>query len=227
MRTLIMYRTFSELEFQSNEAYMNLNLETETVCRRGTRRADIVIILLLCLMLALFAACGASMRVFTHADADFAYYEKVGVSSFRTMSSDRLAGDKFSIEFTTALLASEKFEVIDIGIFSNALRKATGSRDIFSDLTHEELLKIAELTGVQGVFEGTVSQYEMASSGGGVFPVISVEARLLDTATGAVVWMATITEKGGPKAPIIGIGETHTLGELAQKLSKKLASSID
>lgn len=198
------------------------------VYRRNGGSVNTIKLFLFCILpLALFTGCGTSMRVFIHADADLAFYEKVGVSSFRTISSDRLAGEKFSIEFTTALLASKKFDVVDIGIFSNALRKAVNSRDVFSDLTQEELKKIADLTGVQGVFEGTVTQYEMVSTGGNLFPVISVEARLLDTATGAVVWMATVTEKGGPRAPIIGIGETHTLGELAQKLSKKLVSSIE
>lgn len=193
----------------------------------GSGAKRIILLLTGVLAMAIFAGCGASMRAFTHPEADFAYYEKVGVSPFRTMSADRLAGDKFSIEFTTALLASEKFDVVDVGIFASALRTAVGSRDVFADLTPEELNKISDLTGVQGIFEGTVSQYEMVSAGGGVFPVISVEARLLDTATGAVVWMATITERGGPKTPIIGVGETHTLGELAQKLCKKLVASID
>jgi hypothetical protein len=207
---------------------MNTDFARKKVSRWNGSGATPIMFVLFCIMpVALFVGCGTSMRAFVHADADLAYYEKVGVSSFHTMSSDRLAGEKFSIEFTTALLASEKFEVVDIGIFSSAVRKAVKSRDVFSDLTEEELLKIADLTGVQGVFEGTVTQYEMVSTRGDVFPVISVEARLLDAATGAVVWMATVTEKGGPRAPIIGIGETHTLGELAQKLSKKLVSSID
>ncbi len=56
--------------------------------------------------------------------------------------------------------------------------------------------------------------------------MISVEARLIDAETATIVWMSTVTERGGPKTPIIGVGETRTLGELAQKLSERLVNKI-
>jgi hypothetical protein len=168
-----------------------------------------------------------SVRVHIHPDADLGYYTKVGVIPFQTLSRDRFAGEKFSIEFTTALLAVGEFDVVDYGVFINQLTKTIGSRSPSDGLSAEQLQKIAEATGVQGVFYGTVMQYEMVSSGSGSFPVVSVEARLLDTETGTVVWMATITERGGPKTPIIGIGEIHTLGELSQKICKQLVSRLE
>ena len=175
---------------------------------------------------ALTAGCGAPISVFIHPEADLDYYTKVGVIPFQTMGADRFAGEKFSIEFTTALFAAEMFEVVDYGIFVNQIVKALGSRTVTDGVSLDELKKIEAETGVQGVFLGTVMQYDMVPSSSGTFPVIQVEARLIDTATGNVVWLATITERGGPKTPIIGIGEIHTLGELSQKVSKKLVSEI-
>jgi hypothetical protein len=180
------------------------------------------------LLLGLLATgCSKSARVYVNAEADLGFYTKVGVVPFQTLSRDRFAGEKFGIEFTTALLAAKAFDVVDYGVFVNHVVQAIGSRTASDGLSVEELKKIAEVSGVQGVFYGTVMQYEMVRSSSGNFPVISVEARLLDAQTGTVVWMATLTERGGPKTPIIGVGEIHTLGELAQKVCKKLVSRLD
>jgi len=185
------------------------------------------LVLLLCIALVLLPGCGSHMRVFIHPQADMSYYTKVGVVPFRSITGDRFAGEKFSIEFTTALLASELFEVVDFGIFARTLSSTVGSKIPTEGLSVEELKKIKKTTGVQAVFEGTVKQYDMVAGGGGTFPAISVEARLVDAETGKVVWMATATRRGGPKMPIIGFGEVHTLGELAQKMCKELVSKIE
>ena len=177
---------------------------------------------------AMTAGCSRpAVRVHIHPDADLSFYTKVGVIPFATLSRDRFAGEKFGIEFTTALLALGEFDVVDYGVFINQLVKTLGTRSPGDGLSVEQLQKIAEATGVQGVFYGTVMQYEMVSSGGNSFPVISVEGRLLDTETGTVVWMATITERGGPKTPIIGVGEIHTLGALSQKITKRMVSKLE
>ena len=167
------------------------------------------------------------MRVFVHPEADMSYYTNVGVLPFKSLSTDRFAGEKFSVEFTTALLSTQKFTVLDQGIFVNAVAKAIGVTSAPNGLDRDQLKRIAEATGVQGVFMGTVSQYEMVPTTNGNYPVISVEARLLDAGTGTVVWKATATERGGPKTPVIGIGELHTLGELAQKIGQKLVNCVD
>jgi TolB-like protein len=179
------------------------------------------------LILILTAGCGASTRSYTHPEADMSYYVRVGVVPFKSLANDRFAGEKFAAEFITALLATEKFDVVDQGIFLNELATTVGTRSGVDGMTNDQLQKISAATGVQGVFLGLVSQYDMASYGGDRFPVITVEVRLVDTGTGTVVWKASVSERGGPKTPIIGVGEIHTLGELSQKLSKELVKTID
>jgi curli biogenesis system outer membrane secretion channel CsgG len=162
-----------------------------------------------------------------HPEADMSFYVKVGVVPFQSLAADRFAGEKFSTEFTTALLASGKFGVVEQGIFVHALLQVTGKRTTPDGLTADQLKKIADVTGVQGVFEGTVTHYQMQLSGGDYFPVVAAEVRLVDTETGTIVWKATVSDRGGPKTPIIGVGEIHTFGELSQKLSKQLVSKIE
>ena len=182
--------------------------------------------LVVCL-LAVTGCGGPNVNTFINQEADLDYYERVGVVPFRTLTADRFAGEKFTVEFNTSLYVSGLFDVVDQGIFVNALTQVAGSRSPVNGLDTQQLLKIGEATGVQGVFEGTVSAYEMQAYGTERFPVISVEARLVDVATGRVVWSGTVTERGGPKTPIIGMGETRTLGALSQKVSQRLLDELD
>lgn len=171
-------------------------------------------------------SCSAPVRDFTHAEADMSFYQKVGVIPFRSMTADAFAGEKFTAAFTTALLASKTFEVVDPGVFATTLKQIAGARIPEDALTPEQLKKIGEAAGVQGIFIGSVLQYEMTATGAGPFPVVSADVRFIDVATGTVVWTANASDRGGPKTPIIGVGEIHTLGELADNLSRKMIDTI-
>lgn len=177
-------------------------------------------------LLACVFSCSAPVRDFTHADADMTFYQKVGIIPFRSMTADAYAGEKFTGSFTTALLAAKMFDVVDPGVFATTLKQIAGARVPEDALTPEQLQKIGEAAGVQGIFIGSVSQYEMTATGAGPFPVIAVDARFVDVATGTVIWTASVSDRGGPKTPIIGVGETHTLGELADKLSREMIDTL-
>jgi TolB-like protein len=192
--------------------------------RRWLREAAVV--LAVGAGVGLSGCASAPVHSYLNPDADLSYYERVGVVPFVSLAADRFAGEKFTAEFTTALLATELFDVVEFGIFVNALKQVIGSRSPADGLSTEDLDRIGQATGVQGVFEGTISEYEMTSSPAGRYPLISVEARLVDVATGTVVWKASVSEKGGPKTPIIGMGETKTLGALGQKLSQRLVNKL-
>jgi TolB-like protein len=171
-------------------------------------------------------SCSAPVREFTHTEADMTYYQKVGVIPFRSMTADAFAGEKFTNAFTTVLLASNLFEVVDPGVFATTMKQIAGARVPEDSLTPEQLKKIGDAAGVQGIFVGSVAQYEMASTGAGPFPVVAVDVRFIDVNSGTVVWKASVSDRGGPKTPVVGVGEVHTLGELADKLSREMIDTL-
>ena len=194
---------------------------------RGVRRVVWWVAAVLLLSAVGMTGCGGPrVQVFTNPAADLSFYERVGVVPFRCLAADRLAGEKFTTEFTTALLASELFDVADYGVLVSHVTKILGTRSPAEGLSADDIKRIATAAGLQGLFVGTVSEYQMTSTPSGQFPVVTVEVRLLDAETANVVWSATITERGGPKTPIIGVGEIHTLGELSQKVSKNLVGRL-
>jgi hypothetical protein len=79
---------------------------------------------------------------------------------------------------------------------------------------------------VQAVFEGIVRDFEMARIGQSSFPLITLEVRLIDVPTGQVVWSTAVTERGGPKVPVFGWGEIHTLGELSNKVAAEAVERL-
>lgn len=181
---------------------------------------------LICLALCAVSGCSAPVRDFTHSEADMSFYQKVGVIPFRSMTADQFAGEKFTAAFTTALLSARRFDVVDPGVFATSLKQVAGARIPEDSLTPEQLKKLGESAGVQGIFIGSVLQYEMTATGSGPFPVIAADARFIDVATGTVVWTASVSDRGGPRTPIVGVGEIHTLGELADHLSRKMIETM-
>jgi len=148
------------------------------------------------------------------------FYQRIGVKTFRNLSADRFAGEKVTAAFVTELLMTKKVEVAEPGQFNATLLEVTNAGAELGnlDLTQAQIKQVGEKAGVQGIIEGTVTEYEMTRIGTEEFPLISISARLVDVQTGKVVWMASASSKGGPKLPLIGIGETHTLGELTVKI---------
>jgi len=165
------------------------------------------------LILALVGCAGPSH--FISPDADLPYYERVAVIPFTTMSQDRLAGERVASVFMTEILNRRVADVVDPGQFAAAMMQTRGGTPFASPWSTADLAKLGKLAGVQGIFLGTVREYEMARSGRDAFPLISLEVHLVDATTGQIVWSADQTRKGGPSFPLFGWTEIHTLGELS------------
>jgi hypothetical protein len=84
---------------------------------------------------------------------------------------------------------------------------------------------IAEKTGVQGIFEGTVRDFDF-TRGNTPRPIISVEVRFIDVGTGQVVWSTSETRVGQPMIPFLGIGGIKTLSELAEEVAASLVDRL-
>jgi TolB-like protein len=171
------------------------------------------------------AGCAGPAR-FIDPEADLAFYERVGVIPFTSLAQDRLAGEKTTNIFFTELLERRFAQVAEPGQFTAAMARTRGGTPITNPWSSAELAKLGEDAGVQGVFMGTVRDYDMAQVGRESFPLLSVEVRLVDTATGRVVWSASRTRQGGPSLPIIGFGEVHTMGELTSQVCRELLGSL-
>lgn len=172
-------------------------------------------------------ACGGP-RTFLNEETDWTFYQQLGVLPFVNLSSDRYAGEKLHSAFVTELFLSNRFKVMEPGEFNikaAQVLKTSGSQPT-QELSLDQIKEIGQKTGVQGVIEGVISEYTTVRVGQADYPIISINMRLIDVPTGTVVWMTSYTMKGGPKLPIVSLGETHTLSELSQKICHEVVSDF-
>lgn len=178
------------------------------------------------IMITVLACSGP--RSFLNEETDWTFYKQLGVLPFVNLSPDRYAGEKVQSAFLTELFLSRKFQIVEPGEFNSKViqeLKISGSQPT-QELSLDQIKAIGEKTGVQGVIEGVVREYSTVRVGQADYPVISLSIRLIDVPTGTVVWMTSYTMKGGPKLPIISLGETHTLSELTQKICHDIVSDF-
>ncbi len=188
--------------------------------------------LAMAVLLISVVGCGGS-SAFVNPEADLPYYQKVAIIPFTSLSQDRGAGYRVSDIFFSELLRRGFADVVEPGQFSAAVVKLRGGTPVENPWSAEELARLAEELGVEGVFLGTVREYEMSRTGRSAFPLLSMEVRLVDAASGKLVWSASDTRRGGPGTPVVswilglfGGGEIHTMGELTTSVCRDFLKTL-
>lgn len=163
---------------------------------------------------------------YINAEADFGFYQRVGVIPFSSLSGDRAAADKVTSSFITELLMQNAVEIAPAGDFYKTFREVVKSEKVNlpEELTSAESAALGQAAGVQGLFVGAVRDFGMVRVGSDEFPLVGLIVRFIDCQSGKVVWSYEITRRGGPKFPILSFGETHTLGELTTSVCRDVAS---
>lgn len=150
--------------------------------------------------------CSTSLKStqFTNPDIDFAFVQRVAVLPFDNMTSDSSAGLRATRLMMTELLASGAVDVVEPGEVEGALAPLTGFR---RPPTVAEIISLGESLQVQAVIMGAVAQSEVIRSGAVGIPVVTIDSQMLETETGAIIWAATHTQKGGGvSARVLGTG---------------------
>ena len=124
-----------------------------------------------------------------------------------------------------AALFREGFSVIEPGRVRESM---LANGDVTPGRATADLLKLCgDETGAELVLTGTVSEFEGATSMGFErVPSVAVEARLIDSRDGTVVWARTLRCDGTAGAQLFGTGTVHGLGSVTDQLAARLAKSI-
>jgi hypothetical protein len=174
---------------------------------------------------AIAAGCSGPAS-FVDPEADLGFYEKVGVLPFESLARDRLAGEKVASVFFTELLARGFSQVADPGQLVAATARVRGNVPVTNPWSSRDLARLGEEAGVQALFLGTVREYEMTAVGRDAYPLVAFEVRLVDAATGRLVWSSSQTRRGGPAFPLMSWREVHTLGELSTAMCRDALETL-
>ena len=149
---------------------------------------------LFALCLALFAGCASGPTHYIHPNADFAALQKVAVLPFENLSGSGGASDKVHKVFLVELLSMEVFDVVEPGLVAKSLKGETASSP--DQLTPDDFKRIGAAIGADAMFLGQVIDYSEGRGGGDSAPAVTLQFRLVETASGATVWSSSQTRAG-------------------------------
>jgi len=184
--------------------------------------------LLLILLLAATMCSCAGHRLYVNKEADFGFYERIGILPFSNLSGDRNATEKVTSSFLTEMLIDSRVDIATMGDMVKSYRNVIKDErsNLPEQLTAEEAKTLGTDANVQGLLVGVIRDYSLTHSGQADFPLVSVAVRFIDCQSGKIVWTYEITRKGGPNFPIFSFGETHTLGDMTAKVCREIAGAF-
>jgi TolB-like protein len=170
-------------------------------------------------LLVFAGACGHAVTQYVHPNADIAAIKTVAVLPFENLSSDHTAGDKVQKVFSTELLATGAFSVVEPGLVSKTLK--ANRIESTESLGPADFKKIGEELKADAVFTGAVVDFAETRSGQTPIPQITIQLRLVECPSGATVWSASRSKSGASaSARLFGIGG-ESLTEAARELVKE------
>lgn len=181
----------------------------------------------LALVVVLLAGCGGmGATTFVHPDYNFAYVERVAVIPFENLSDDRGAAARMSRYFVTELLDARVFDVVEPGEVAQGM-VAIGSLRV-AELPPEQFVELGRTFQAQALFLGSVTESAVVRTGASSENVVTLDVRLVETETGAVIWSTTVTETGrGFWSRLFGTSG-DSMGEVSRKaVSKAISELVD
>jgi TolB-like protein len=147
----------------------------------------------LVLVILFLSGCASGPTRYIHPNADLGALRKVAVLPFENVSGTQGASDKVHKIFLVELLSLEAFDVIEPGRVAKALKGETVASP--DQLAPEDLKRIGAALGADGLFMGQVIDYNDARGTGGA-PSVTIQLRLVETASGATIWSTSKTQSG-------------------------------
>jgi len=141
-------------------------------------------------------ACGkkATLKHFVRQEIDPSYVKRVAVLKFENHTKEKNAGERLRDITTTEILAMGLFDVVDKALVSIVLEEESGGKaEALDKIT---LKRIARKLKVQGLIIGSVDTYEEKRDRNYSYPVVALTLRLIDGASGQIIWQASGTETG-------------------------------
>jgi len=173
----------------------------------------------LLLAAALLLGSGCASRGSTHytrPEADLGTIRTVAVLPFTSLTGDPTHASKVERIFKVELLALGVGEVIESGQVAQLVqRESIGPAD---SLAPEDLQRIGAELGADGLFLGTVVDFTEVRSSGTPSPEVTVQLRLVESASGLTAWESSEGRRGpNVRARLFGFG-SDSLTEVARQL---------
>lgn len=147
--------------------------------------------------------------------------KKIAVLPFYNISGKKDAGRIISEAYVTEVFKSGKYEIEEPGNVRHfMIQERIG---VIGELEVEKIQLLGKRLKVDAVLVGTVEEF----SGVGGNSVVTVSARIIESESGAVIWMNHRRKKGNDYTIIFDFGEIKSVTGLAHKVVAEMVQTID
>jgi len=169
--------------------------------------------------------CATGQRLYVNPQADPGAYTKIAFLPFANLGSDQFAPERVSRAFESALLATDRYSIINAAQFYPQL--TLGGVDPAKIAADPEKLKaVTSAAGVTGILRGTITEYRSIRTGTEDYPVVAFEVELLDGPTGTVVWRTSVTAKGRGSMALLGMSGERSFTQVTQNACARAVSAL-
>ena len=148
----------------------------------------------------------------------------MAVIPFENLTQDRGAGARMTRYFVSELLSAEVFDVVEPGEVTDAMATVGALRT--AELTRESIKDLGGRFRAQALFLGSVTESATVRSGSATESVVTIDIRLVESETGAVIWGTTLTETGrGFWSGLFGTNGA-TMGEVSRRATSRAIGKL-
>jgi len=174
------------------------------------------------LLAALGAGCGSQApRPAVLPDAPRA---RIAILPFDNLSDAGDAGDTMTLVFFSAVGTNPRYEPVESGIVATVLDSMRIR--LTSALSAEQLSALGQRLGAQRLLVGSVLESGTVRTDDGDLPSVGVTVKLLDPATGRVLWTRMGFKTGADKETLFGWGRERSRPRLSERLAEELLRDL-
>lgn len=178
-------------------------------------------------LLILGLACGPAPRTYLNDDIAALKGYRVALLPLDNLSDVDGASTKVDEIVLVELLHLGLFDVVDPGEVEKVLMELRIRRTY--ELTREEITALSEKLDIRALLTGSVLEYgsrESRSAGGTSVPTVSVVLRMIEAASGRILWAASHSRTGDDAEKVFGVGRVRNQSKLSKTLIKDMLESM-
>jgi curli biogenesis system outer membrane secretion channel CsgG len=170
------------------------------------------------------AACGPKPEVYFKRQISFKPQKTIAILPFSNYSGKEDAGKQLSHMFLVELLKKPYFAVVEPGEVDRLMREERIRSSEQIDYAAARLFK--DSLAADYILIGAVNEYDYLPRAERQIPLVGFSVRLLDSASGQIVWAANHSQKGDDTELIFGWGLVNSLSKLAQNAVSDVSGRI-
>ena len=174
----------------------------------------------------LIQGCVAPLATRHAQETVFSANPKIAVLPFDNYTDQDLVSGKITEYFQATMAGRPKFTVIENGTTFEALRHLRIRSATV--LRRGQIDSLAQTLQADYLLAGSVLEYrEIGDKFLEKIPQVSINARLIDTKTGATVWTGVSNDSGDRTELLFGLGAIKSADELSRKMVESMVRSIE